>query len=289
MNRLQKKCFIAATGLHLFLVLLLFIGPAFITTKSTTEEVPVIEFVPMITTDSNASGGGDPKGGSPPPPAPKQENLPIPPAPAPPAPKVEKPQPPQPKADKAEEVVPPNEKSDIVESKKAPRNSNKIELGKPVVRNAQDLAKARAEAQAKAAAAERAERQRIASAFNRATRGLSDNLSGETSIVLKGPGGGGVPYGNWLAGVKKVYTDAWIVPDGVADDSATVAATVTIGRNGDVLSSGIARSSGNALVDHSVKATLDRVRSVPPLPDGAKEDQRTVTINFNVKAKQGLG
>jgi len=38
-----------------------------------------------------------------------------------------------------------------------------------------------------------------------------------------------------------------------------------------------------------VKATLDRVRYVRPLPEGAKESQRTVTINFSVKAKQGLG
>jgi TonB family protein len=89
--------------------------------------------------------------------------------------------------------------------------------------------------------------------------------------------------------VKKVYTDAWVVPDGVTDDSATVTASVTIARSGEVLSTSIVKSSGNSLVDHSVKATLDRVPTVPPLPDGAKEEQRTVTINFNVKAKLGQG
>jgi hypothetical protein len=35
--------------------------------------------------------------------------------------------------------------------------------------------------------------------------------------------------------------------------------------------------------------TLRRVTFAVPLPEGAKESQRTVTIKFNVKAKRGLG
>jgi hypothetical protein len=34
---------------------------------------------------------------------------------------------------------------------------------------------------------------------------------------------------------------------------------------------------------------LRRVTHAVPLPDNAKEDKRTVTIKFNVKAKRGLG
>ena len=113
--------------------------------------------------------------------------------------------------------------------------------------------------------------------------------SGTEIKVGSGTGTSGVSYGNWLSTIKKIYTDAWVMPDGVTDDSATVMASITIARNGDVLSTSIVRGSGNSLVDHSVKATLDRVTRAAPLPDGTKEDQRTVTINFNVKAKQGLG
>jgi TonB family protein len=85
--------------------------------------------------------------------------------------------------------------------------------------------------------------------------------------------------------VKKIYSDAWLVPDSVTDDEATTTASVTISRSGTVVSSHIIRPSGNALADASVQAALRRVTFAVPLPEGAKEDQRTVTIKFNVKAK----
>jgi TonB family protein len=293
MNRLQKKCFIASAGLHLLLVLILLIGPAFLSSSSKTEDVQTIDFIPLITTDANMSGGGNPKGGSPPA---QPQKAPQPPAPAPPEPPVAEKTPEvktekitKPEPEKIEKTPDP-ESLEIAKPKK-----HKIEVSTEMVtrNNAADIAKekakARAAAEARAARAEAERQQRIASALSGAVSSLSGNFSGATSIELKGPGGGGIPYGNWLAGVKARYTDAWIVPDGVNDDSATVTVTVTIARDGEVLSSSVVRSSGNDLVDESVRATLKRVREVPPLPEGAKEDKRTVTINFNVKAKQGYG
>jgi hypothetical protein len=53
--------------------------------------------------------------------------------------------------------------------------------------------------------------------------------------------------------------------------------------------SAIVRKSGNAMVDHSVQMTLDRVRRVAPLPKESSGNERTVTIGFNVKAKRGIG
>ena len=61
--------------------------------------------------------------------------------------------------------------------------------------------------------------------------------------------------------------------------------TVTIARDGTVISARIVDRSGSPVVDQSVQATLDRVRYAAPLPDDAKEDQRTITIYFDVKAK----
>jgi TonB family protein len=287
MNRLQKKCFFAAAGLHLLLALILLIGPAFLTSNNQSQDVPELNFVAFKTVDALVSGGGDPKGALPPSPAPPQAKPDVTPPAAKPEIVVKSPAPEPVKVEKIKEVVPPKDASDSLEPSK--NSKHKIDVSTtPVVRktDVQAIAKARAAADAKAAAAER---QRIASALNHAASSIAGNLSGETSVVLKGPGGGGVPYGNWLSAVKQRYTDAWIVPDGVTDDSATVKASVTIARNGEVLASSIVQSSGNPLVDHSVKATLDRVTTAPPLPEGAKEDQRTVTINFNVKAKQGLG
>ncbi len=297
MNRLEKKCFFAAAGLHGLLALILLIGPAFLSSNPATENVPELDFVPFKTVDALVSGGGDPKGG-PPPAAPAPAALPTPPAPPTPVvsppvavPVVEKTPPPEPvKRPVVKEVTPPKDDPESVELSKTPKNKIEVSI-KPVIRNpdAQAAAKVRAAAEARAARAAAEQNQRIASALKSAASSISENLSGSTSIELKGPGGGGVPYGNWLAAVKQRYTQAWVVPDGVTDDSATVTASVTIARNGEVLKTSIVRASGNALVDHSVKATLDRVTTAPSLPEGAKEDQRTVTINFNVKAKLGLG
>ena len=98
-----------------------------------------------------------------------------------------------------------------------------------------------------------------------------------------------MPYANFLDALKKIYTDAWIVPDGAADNDSTATASVTIAKNGDVVSARLIRSSGNGEIDRSVQMTLDRVRRAVPLPDSASESQRTVTIKFNAKVKLGLG
>lgn len=106
---------------------------------------------------------------------------------------------------------------------------------------------------------------------------------------MPGPGGGGPTYANFLQAVKTIYANAWIVPDGVTDDQATTTASVTIARDGTVLNARILRPSGNALADESVEIVLRRVKFAAPLPEDAKENQRTVTIKFSVKARRGLG
>jgi TonB family protein len=62
--------------------------------------------------------------------------------------------------------------------------------------------------------------------------------------------------------------------------------TVTIARDGTVISASLTSPSGNAAFDQSIRAALDRVRQVPPFPPGAREDRRTVIINFNLLAKR---
>jgi TonB family protein len=254
MNRLQKKCFFASAGFHLVLILVLLIGPAFLMPNPPTQDVPLIDFVPVKTVDALMSGGGNPKAAPPPAPAP------TPPEPAPPA------------------LKPEPARTEVAPAPKRPIEVNT----RLITRKPGEMA------QAKSAAARRAQdeaRQQAVAAVARAAAGIRGGVSPSTSIELKGPGGGGVPYANFLQAVKKVYTDAWVVPDGVTDDSATTTAAITIARDGRVISATITRFSGNAAVDHSVRLTLDRVRYAAPLPDDASENERTVTINFNVKAK----
>lgn len=74
MNRLQKKCFLGSAGLHALLVVIALTSPAFLSSRSKTDDLPVLNFVPLMTTDLPVSGRGNPNA------------KPLPPAPVPPAP-----------------------------------------------------------------------------------------------------------------------------------------------------------------------------------------------------------
>src|SRR6185295_570524 len=103
MNRFQKKCLVASTGFHGFLVLLLVFGSAFFVTKEKPTPQLRLNKVPThLIDEALAGGGGNPN-------LPQTEDrqkgetlLPQPavappPQPAPPQPKPPQPQPPQPK------------------------------------------------------------------------------------------------------------------------------------------------------------------------------------------------
>jgi TonB family protein len=98
-----------------------------------------------------------------------------------------------------------------------------------------------------------------------------------------------VPYANWRSAIKTIYEQAWLLPDGVVNDDATASASITVAKDGMVLTSFISNPSGDAVVDRSVQAALARVRNTPPLPDTATESKRTIIIKFSVRAKRALG
>ncbi len=265
MNRLQKKCVLVSAGFHLLLLVILLVGPAFVSSRNKRDDTPVLTFIPMITTDAQVAGGGNPN-------AAPLAPAPVPPAPQPPV----KPPPPRPQPIK-EIVRPPEPSPEPMEKKrKLPKVST------TVVRRPQPTAP-KSSSPINNAEARRRE------AVDRALRNLRNELSSSTTVDMPGPGGGGPTYANFLQSVKTVYANAWIVPDGVTDDQATAEASVTIARDGTVLNARILRRSGNALADESVEVVLRRVKFVVPLPEDTKENQRTVTIKFSVKARRGLG
>jgi len=280
MNRTQKKCFMAATGMHGLLLTILFVGPAFLSSSKQSDSRPPNDFVAYQTIDQLLSGGGSQNAR---PPAPVVAPVPTPPKnetppPAPPAPRVEKAEPPKLETPDRDAVDPrPAKKLPTVTLKQVTRPKDSIAKVRPATDtdSQTDVANAR--------------QQRFAKAAREAAKDLSQGLSSATTIELKGPGGGGVPYANWADEVKRIYSDAWIVPDGVTDDEATATVSVTIARDGTVTNSRLIQRSGNALADQSVEMALRRVIVAARLPDGVKENQRTVTIKFNVKAKRGLG
>jgi TonB family protein len=295
-NRLQKKCFIASAGFHVLLALVLLVGPGFLSTPPKIEDAPLLDFIPVKTVDDLVSGGGNPNAK---PPAalsvPPQAQPPPQPQPQPPAPKpVPEPEPdpqPAPEPARSKQTVPDIKEDEGTEPAKQPK-PRKIEINKTLITRKHDTTatdkRAKEEAQAQAKAADDA-RRRLAHQIGQVAENIGNEVSGGTSIELKGPGGGGLPYANWRSAIRTIYERAWLLPDGVADDDAAAFASVTIARDGTVISSSISRHSSDPVVDRSVQAALDRVRTASPLPDTTTESSRTITIKFSVRAKRALG
>jgi TonB family protein len=259
MNRLQKKCFIASTSLHVLLALVFVVCSAFLSSPShKSEDVAIINFIPAFTVNSPTSGGGNPNAALPPP---APVNNPTP--PTPPAPAV------QPDRNTAT-AEPQREREHVVVPNLTPvrPTSNKTTPAKPP---------------ADPNAAANAARQRMADQIRQAAQGIRGGVSGKTSIELKGPGGGGLPYAGFDQAVLAAYDRAWISPEGMDASEAVVEVRVVVDVDGKVSSARITRRSGDPRVDLSVQQALDRVTFIP-VPDGTKEP-RTVEFNFKSRNK----
>ena len=278
MSRLQKKCFIVSTGTHFLLVVILFVGPAFLSSKNKSEDLQALDFLPSMLIDANLAGGGSK--------AAKQPSVTPPVAQAPPQappPTPEKqPAPDPPKQTIKEQKADPESLEATTEpKKKTPQVSTKL-----VTRNNNQPAKPRKTSTPDIDAEERQQtsaRQELAKQFTRAAGSIR---SSATTIEDSGPGGGGPSYANYAAFVMTAYKNAWEPPEDTASDDAVAKVSVTIARDGNVLSAEITRPSGDSYVDRSVERTLQRVKFIAPFPEGAKDKQRTYIINFNLKMKR---
>jgi TonB family protein len=299
MNRLQKKCFIVSLGLHVVLPAMLLFGVGFFSPSPKPDKSATDNFIASSTVDEIMSGGGDNTVKNPPalataPPTPPQEPV-APPQPITPpvaqqkpdpAPPVEKPvEKPIEKIESPAPRITPTPKETKTTKTETPdtkpqRTPHKIEVNTQLVTTTSSDVKAAQEAARKAAAA--AEKRR-ADALAHAVAGIRNGVSGSTEVRLIGPGGGGVPYANFFSQVRTVYYNAWRQPDNVPDVTAKV--SVVIARDGTVISARIVSASGNSSVDRSVQDTIERVKFAAPLPESAKEDQRTVIINFNTEGQ----
>jgi outer membrane biosynthesis protein TonB len=274
MNRIQKKCFIASTGVHLLLVVILFVGPAFLSAPKQADSIQDLNFIPTKLVDSLVSGGGSPRQAAGPPPEP-------PPARSTPAPeKVKEPDPPK---DTVRDPKPTKSDPESLEVTKKPKLSRE---NLTLVNRKQNTTKSTKKSSVDA------EQQRLADARRQASELISrtaNNIARGTAGATKvddpeGPGGGGEPYAPYEAWVRDVYERAWVRPDDTQTDDAITKVSVTIGKDGHVVDSKIIKRSGDAPMDASVQRTLDRVTTVGrPFPEGAKDSERTYIIPFNMK------
>lgn len=289
MNRLQKKCFIASAGFHLTLLLILFVGSAFLSKKNPADNMPVLDVIPSKAVDAAMSGGGNPAVKLPPP-TPIQEPQTEPPKPTPQPEVVKVPvkeiQKPEPQKIEKLEIKPPVSKeiNPLAETKQ-----HKIEVSTKIIKRTDVKPTTNQSKQtdnSEAIARERAAQQLAANLRNSA-RNLRNGLSSPTTVEVPGPGG--EAYANYEQIVKSIYTQAWVIPDDVTDDEATAKVSVVIARDGTVISARITQGSGNAAADKSVQATLNRIKFVKEFPEGTKDKERKFNLSFNVKAKRLLG
>lgn len=143
-----------------------------------------------------------------------------------------------------------------------------------------------AEDQAAADAARKLRAQQ-AEAFQTTVRNINFQASSSTEIDF--PKDSTEAYADYALVVKNVYTQAWELPDKVADDEAKVKVSITIAKDGRVEEAHILKKSGDAAMDRSVQKALDRVRMIQPFPEGSTDKKRTYIINFDLKAKRMLG
>jgi TonB family protein len=294
MNRLQKKCLIAAAGTHLLLVVVVLCS-GFVTSKPKPDETQLLTVIPDKLIEEEFSSGV--KNAQLPPPTPPVV-TPTPPVPTPPTPEPPKPvepvkpvesvkpvepvKPPEPEPVKPlshEELIPVNPKP-----KPKPHEVSLVPV-KHVVPKVSEDTEAQNEAR-EAAKAAKAAKQRAAN-IAKIAQAIKENSSSSTEIVM--PGNSTASDARYAAAVKSKYEAAWTPPDDTSSDDANVKVSVTIGRDGTVTSARILDRSGDSKVDNSVQRTLDRVTFVAPFPDDWKENERTFIINFNLKAKRMLG
>ncbi len=298
MNGFQKKCFVAVAGMHGLLLLVLIVGTAFLKPEKKIDPSRVITLISFPTvTDGPTRGGASPAPAPAPAPAPVPVPIPVAqppevqpkPAPVPePIKAAEKPKPkPVEPVKVAAEIPKVIEKAKPVPTPKPTPKPPRVipDLNKPIIRKPSDN-KAANEA-AEKAAQQKAAAERAALVKNLLNK-VGQNLSSSTTIETSG-GTDGAAEINYRDLVLSKYDAAWIAPDDVEDTEANTKVRVIIARNGNVISAEIINPSRNAKLDASVRRTITALRHIHPFPESSKDSQRTFIINFNLKARRGIG
>lgn len=292
MNRLQKKCIIGTVGIHLLLLLILIVGPAFYNQQPKTDDTTVLDMIPANLVDAAVNSGVQgaqppptPRPVTPQPPQPQQLFSPPkivqPPAPAPtpaPAPALT----PTPSLlEKFEKMFAPKPdtsvKPDLTPEKRQTENTQpkiQINLNK-VTRNSVKNTEQENTAQ----------NQR---AINSALRNLTHSLSSATTVDM--PGHSSAAYASYASVVKSVYEQALRshAPEAVARKDEKTRVKITISNDGTVISSTIISSCGDPAWDDAVQQTLDQVSFVAAFPDGATEKERSYVLGFSPEVEQSI-
>jgi TonB family protein len=258
MNRIQKKCVMAAVGIHLLLLVILIVGPAFFTPKSKTDDFHVLDVIPANLIDASFNSGAANAQ------SPAPVVIPPQPPPTPPAPVT------QPTlAERFERIF----KPEPVKPTPNTTQPRKIQINTQLV--------------ARIPPKNIPDNSQHARAVRNAIRNLKKNFTPGTMVDMPG-NSSGAAYANYKDVIATIYYEAWTPPGNADNDEANTKVSVTIADDGTVISARIVTPSGDTHVDASIQRTLERVTFIAPFPKDAVEKERTYTINFNLKAKRLL-
>ncbi|HSY42567.1 MAG TPA: TonB C-terminal domain-containing protein [Candidatus Acidoferrum sp.] len=298
MNRLQKKCVIGTVGIHLLLLLILIVGPAFYNQQPKTDDTTVLDMIPANLVDAAVNSGVQgaqppptPRPVTPQPPQPQRLFAPPPPTPTPapapvstPAPAPEPVRTPSPSLleefkDYFKSKPEPTVKPDLTPTEKQPTTQTHTDNIKV------DLHKVNRTEVKNTSQPDNARNQQ---AINRALNSLSHSLSSATTVDM--PGHSSAAYASYASVVKSVYEQALRshAPESVAQKDEKTRVRIVIANDGTVLSSTVISQSGDPSWDDAVQQTLDQVTFVAAFPDGATEKERSYTLGFTPEVEQSI-
>ena len=293
MGRLQKKCVMVSAGVHLALVLVLILGPAFRTAPEKPKRVSQISLLSAVAIEAALSQSAqknpvpvEPKPivqERPNPPKPVQEK----PKPTPPR-KVEPPkpapvEPPKPKIQEKPKIVPkPIPKPPAVKQKPKPKPKINFNATTPKIDPAREKREADRRERQRELETQRKNAARQQREMNEALDSLGNNLNQRLDVNANLVGGSAL--GNYRLWVRTAYNRAWVQPsDGGASGAAT-RVKVVVNLDGSVASATVVGASGNQGLDQSVRDALKRVKRIQRRPPAeTTTGERTFIINFNLK------
>lgn len=310
MSTLEQRCLMGSAAVHAGLVAALLVASLVAARRAfDPSALPPIELVSLEgvrITDGIGAGGGTPTPPPPAPPSPPQRpvdpplRLPPPPTREAPRPQARAEAPPEPKSsqERAVQVSPEVKKSQDVdaslkgkaraEKADADKKPRKIEVAQSTSRSAaKDLAAERAaeaaESRRQAALAAKAAQERWSKAVGGIHSKLSESLSGETTISVPGPGGGGEVWIGYATYLKSFYEVRWRRPSSLPAPVAYVGVSITVARDGRLLRAEVLDKSGIRELDNSVNEVIQRYRQLEPLPSGSTDSERTFRIKFRLE------
>ena len=277
MTRLIKRCFVLSVGLHLLVVAVLIICATYLFAEKPKEIQQKISLIAPEVLD-NILNPSQPAPPSPQPPTPVRPVKPNPPTPVKPA---VKPNPPR--AIKTVRPDPPRPVKPKPKLRPQPKPNTKTPAKpRPKIKISSNTKTSNNTSQPKQKTNPRPP---VSKKDLDSIRKASQQLS--AAIQVNVTGSNRAAFASYAAYVVGVYRRAWepLIP-GNLSRSQVAQVTVTIRRDGTVLSARITRRTGNAVLDRSVQTALNRVKRIGKVfPSGSRDTQQTFVLDFTPRLR----